>query len=180
MTATTSQLLTVAEFRALPLDDGPVYHELRRGEVVSVTRPKYKHAVIQRRLRRLLENAAPPEGVVDTEFAYRPLPEYELRVAGVAYVSGIREQVIDPEDNLQGAPDITIEVLSPSNTDAEIYDKEKLCLEHGAQEFWVVDPDRRQVKISMPDGHTVTWRSDQEIPLRLFGEAVLLVDAIFE
>jgi Uma2 family endonuclease len=179
MAATTSRLLTVAEFRALPLDDGPARHELRQGEVVSVTRPKYRHALIQRRLRRLLENLAPAEGVVDTEFAYRPLPEYELRVADVAYVSGIRERAIDPEDNLQGAPDITIEVLSPSNTAAEIYDKEKLCLENGAQEFWVVDPDRRQVKVSRPDGHTVTWRSGQEIPLRLFGNVGLSVDAIF-
>ena len=179
MAVITSQLLTVAEFRALSLDNGPACYELRQGEIVRMTRPKYKHAVIQRRLRHLLENLAPAEGVVDTEFAYRPLPEHELRVADVAYVSGIREQAIDPEDNLHGAPDITVEVLSPSNTAAEIYDKEKMCLEHEAQEFWVVDPDRRQVKVSRPDGHTVTWRSGQEIPLHLFGNAKLSVDAIF-
>jgi hypothetical protein len=44
----------------------------------------------------------------------------------------------------------------------------------------VVDPDRRQVKISTPDGRTVTWRSGQEIPLPLFGrEARLRVDDLF-
>jgi Uma2 family endonuclease len=63
---------------------------------------------------------------------------------------------------------MVIEVLSPSNTVAEIYHKEKLCLENGAKQFWVVDPDRRQVKVSTPDGHTVTYGTGQEIPLELF------------
>ena len=72
-----------------------------------------------------------------------------------------------------------IEVLSPSNTARELYDKEKLCLDNGAKEFWVVDPDRRQIKVSTPDGRTITWQSGQEIPLPLFGGAGIAVDAIF-
>jgi Uma2 family endonuclease len=56
-------------------------------------------------------------------------------------------------------------VLLPSNTAAEIFEKEKLCLQNGGREFWVVDPDRRQVKVSTPDGRTVTYPSGQEIPL---------------
>jgi Uma2 family endonuclease len=80
---------------------------------------------------------------------------------------------------LSGAPDLVIEVLSPSNTAAEIFDKEKLCLENGSQEFWVVDPDRLQVKISTPDGFTITYHSGQEIPLSLFGNAKVPVNAIF-
>src|SRR5262249_23682635 len=108
-----------------------------------------------------------PHGIVDIEFAFRAVPEHDLRVAAVACVSGERERSIPADDNLAGAPDLVIEVLSPSNTAAEIYDKEKLCLENGAQEFWVIDPDRRQVKVSTPDGHTVTWHCGQEIPLAI-------------
>jgi len=73
-----------------------------------------------------------------------------------------------------------IEVLSPSNTAAEINEKEKLCLENGAKEFWVLDADLRQVKVSTPDGITTTYRSGQEIPLRLFGAGALKVDDIFD
>jgi hypothetical protein len=36
-----------------------------------------------------------------------------------------------------GAPDLVVEILDPSNSATEIYDKEKLCLENGAKEFWV-------------------------------------------
>ncbi|MBV9267468.1 MAG: hypothetical protein JO061_14950 [Acidobacteriaceae bacterium] len=61
MAATTSHLLTVEEFHALPEDSGPVYHELRHGEVVAVTRPKFRHYIIQLRLRDLLKPLAPPD-----------------------------------------------------------------------------------------------------------------------
>lgn len=74
MAATTSQLMTIEDFQKLPEDDGPVYHELRQGELISVTRPKLKHAVIQGRLRDALRVVAPPNSFVDTEAAFRALP----------------------------------------------------------------------------------------------------------
>lgn len=171
--------MTVQQFQKLPEDAGAFYHELRGGQLVAVARPKIKHFAIQRRLRRLLEGVAPPDSLVEIEVAFRPLPEYELRVADVAYVAPERWKNADPEDNLHGSPNLVIEVLSPSNSAAEIYEKEKLCLENGATEFWVVDPDRRQVKVSTPDGRTLTWQSGQHIPLPLFGDASLPVDALF-
>lgn len=177
--ASSTHLMTVAEFRRLPETDGPYYYELRRGELVQVTRPKLRHHLLQSRLRDLLRSAAPAGSFVEYETAFRALPEYELRVADVAYVSKERIEQADPEDNLHGAPDLVIEILSPSNTAAEIYDKEKLCLENGCLEFWVVDPDRRQVKVSTPDKLTRTYEAGQEIPLRLFGGKSLAVDAIF-
>ena len=108
--------MTVEEFRKLPEDNGPIYHELRHGEINAVTRPKLRHALIQRNLRRLIETMAEPGSLVDTELAYRALPDYELRAADVAYVSAERFAVADPDDNIRGAPDLVIEILSSSNT----------------------------------------------------------------
>ena len=175
--ATITGSMTVEQFRQLP-ETGSFYYELRHGEAVPVTRPKLKHSLIQERLRELLERAV-PEMFVAVEFPFRALPEYELRVADVAMVSPDRIQQADQEDNLHGAPDLVVQVLSPSNTVAEINDKEKLCLENGSKEFWVVDPDLRQVKVSTPDGITTTFRSGQEIALRVFGVGMLRVDEIF-
>src|ERR1051326_2424001 len=177
---TTSHLMTVEEFRRFPEDAGPVYHELHHGELVTVTRPKLKHTLIQKNLWELLQPLAQPESYVDTEVVFRPLPEHELWCADVAYVSAARFREADPEDNIRGAPDLVIEVLSPSNTVTEIYDKEQVCLQNGSQEFWVVDPDRRQVKVSTPDGRTITYPAGREIPLAFLGTAKVLVDAIFQ
>jgi len=129
-------------------------------------------------LRRLLERIAEPGSLVDVGIAFRPLQEHELRVADVAYLSAERFKQADPEDNIHGAPDIVVEVLSPSDMLAQIYAKEKLFLENGAKQFCVVDPDRRQVKVSTPDGRTVTYRAGQVIPLDLLA-ANLAVDAVF-
>ncbi|MGH9632985.1 MAG: Uma2 family endonuclease [Bryobacteraceae bacterium] len=177
--AATTQLITVEEFRKLPENDGAFYYELRHGEVARVTRPTLKHHRIQRHLRKFLEAASGDAGIVETELAYRALPEYELRVADVAWVPRERWEQADLNDNLRGTPDLVIEVLSPSNTATEIYDKEKLCLENGCREFWVVDPDRRQVKVSTPDGITTTFQAGQQVPLRLLGGSLMAVDAIF-
>jgi Uma2 family endonuclease len=107
------------------------------------------------------------------------LPEHELWVADVVHVSAEREKSIDPEGYLDGAPDIVIEMLSPSNSAAEMFDKEHLCLKNGAKEFWVVDPKRRLVKVSYAAGTWGLWRAGQEIPLPLFGGKTLAVDSIW-
>lgn len=171
--------MTVEEFRQLPEDKGPVYHELRHGEIIAVTRPKLKHYVIQRRLRDFLRKLAEPDSCVDIEMAFRPGPEYELWVADIAYLSAERFRNADPDDNIRGAPEIVVEVLSPSNTAAEIMDKEQICLSNGAQEFWVVDPKKRRVRVSTSRGISKTYESGQEIPLALFGNTKLPVDDIF-
>jgi Uma2 family endonuclease len=176
--ATTTHLMTVEEFRILPEDRGPVYHELRHGVPVAVTRPKLKHSLIQANLRDSIRLVAEPGSYVDSEVAYRPLTEHELWVTDVAYVSAERFREADPEDNIRGAPDLVIEVLSPSNTVAEIYEKEQICLANGAKQFWVVDEQRCQVKVSTPDGRTIAYRAGEEIPLPFSVGASLKVDGI--
>ena len=177
MATTTTRLMTVAEFQQLPEPEA-YYHELRHGELVKVTRPILKHVFAQRRLQSLIEAVAGVESTF-VEVGYRPLPEHELRVADLAYAPRERWSAIDPADHFHGAPDLVIEVLSPSNTAAEMLDKEQICLENGCREFWIVDLERRQVKVSTPDGRTATYKSGQTIPLLFAPGKVLTVDAIF-
>jgi len=179
--ATTTHLMTVEEFRKLPEDSGGVYHELHHGEVVTMTRPKLKHSLTQRNLRRLFEQFAEPGSLVDVEMAFRPLPENELWCADVAYLSKERFEQIDPEDNIHGAPEIVVEVLSPSNTAAEIDEKQEICLANGAKEFWVVNTSRKYVKVTTSDGRTRMYHDGDEVPLPLFGgTAKIKVTDIFQ
>ncbi len=142
--------------------------------------PIHKHARAQWQLRRLLEKAAGDRGIVKEEFALRALQEYEYRVADVAYLSRERWEAIDPDGHFHGSPELVIEVLSPSNTVAEINDKKALCLENGAREFWVVEIDHRLVEVSTPDGHARTYKPSEQIPLFFAEGSALAVGAIFE
>jgi Uma2 family endonuclease len=99
----------------------------------------------------------------------RPLPEYELRGADVAFVSQQRWDATDDDDNLHGSPDLVIEVLSPSNTKAEIHDKAVLCLSTGTLQFWVLDPKRNTISVTPQGNEPVLYRTGDRIPLPLFG-----------
>jgi Uma2 family endonuclease len=169
--------MTFEEFEKLP--DHPHGHrcELQHGEPAFVPPPIHEHHLIQRRLMRLLENAAGDAGEVSMELGFRPLGEYEYRIADVVFLVKDRWASIPRKGYLSGSPELVIEVLSPSNTTAKMHEKRKLCLETGSREFWVVDIDLRQVEVSTPDGHSVTYKSGQEIPLFFGGR--LAVDEIF-
>lgn len=179
MAANPAHLMTVEEFRQMPEPVGDYDYELHHGELVPVTRPKLKHYMLQSRLRELLRRFAPVGSFVDIELAFRAFPEHDLRVADVGFVSAERWAQADPEDNVRDAPDIVIEVLSPSNTAREMYEKEQLCLAHGSKEFWVVDPDKKYVRVAYVNGPTTTYHPGQHIPLPLFGGATLAVDDLF-
>ncbi len=171
--------MSFAEFEQLPETPRGFRYELRHGEPVQMPPPNRTHYLTQHRLRQYLEESAGSAGEVDIEMPFRPLPEFEYWQADVAFVSRARWDQIPGERHLDGAPDLVVEVLSPSNTAAEILDRRNLCLENGSREFWLVDIEHRQVEVSTPDGHSITYKPAQHIPLFFSPGATLAVDAIF-
>ena len=170
-------LMTVDEYRQLP-DREDVIQELHWGMVVTLSRPKMKHAKLQLRLVDLLRPKAGHLGIIAAEVAFRALPEYDLRGVDVAYVSQRRWDATDDDDNLRGSPELVIEVLSPSNTKAEIREKAVLCLSSGTQEFWVVDPKQETVSVTRQDGEASVYHKGDRIPLSMF-DSYLDVSGIF-
>src|SRR5436190_2717496 len=170
--------MTFAEFKQLP--DPPFgRYELRHGEPLIVAPPIFGHMKVQQMLRDLLDQAAAGAGRACTEFGFRPVPEHEYRIADVGYCSAERWNAADPNGYFTGAPDLAIEILSPSNTKKEIADKRKLCLENGSREFWVVDIEHRQVDVSTRDGRTISYKPGQQIPLFFTVGRRLDVGAVF-
>ena len=170
-------MMTVAEYRQLP-DREDVIQELHWGILFNLTRPKMRHAKLQSHLTRLLRPLAEHIGVVETEVAFRALPEYELRGADVAFVSKERWDATDDDDNLHGSPELVIEILSPSNTKAEIHEKAVLCLSTGAFEFWVLDAKRKTISVTSRDGDSVVYRIGERMGLNLF-EGYLEISEVF-
>jgi Uma2 family endonuclease len=125
-----------------------------------------------------LRQQAEPKGKVAAEVPFRALPEYELRAADVAFVSRERWDAADDDDNLYGSPELVIEILSPSNTKAEMREKAALFLSTGAEEFWIVDPNRKNVTVMSRQGGTLIYEQGTRIPLALFG-GDLAVSEIF-
>lgn len=170
-------LITVAQFRELPDNDAYIY-ELHDGEVVAVTRPKFWHLERQHRLRDLL--APKLSGFqVFVELAFRAVPEFDIRAADVGAVSSDRHAAARREDDLFGAPDLVIEVKSPSNTTRELRNRASLCLNHGSLEFWIVDEKPHTITVLRRDGSSTVYHSGDSIPLAAFGSDCISVDEIF-
>ena len=171
-------LMTVEQFRQLP-ESGELVYELHHGEVVTLTRPKLRHEKIQRQLLRLLEPKLKGFGEVTMELAYRAIAEFDLRAADVAAVSWERWNASELDDNLHGAPDLVIEVKSPSNTARQLRQLVALCLVNGAIECWIVDTEKKSVTVIARNGGSVVYLSGGSIPLARFGGGELAVDEIF-
>jgi Uma2 family endonuclease len=173
---TPTRLMTFEEFEQLP--DNPFgRYELRHGEPFDVAPPRKEHFLLQQKLRKLLQKAAGETGEVYTEAPFRALPKGEFRFADLGYMSGDGWSRTDPQGYFPGAPEMVIEIPSPSNSAAEMRDRKQVCLENGCIEFWVVDLDLKNVEVSNRDGHTIAYTPGQEIAL-FFGGRVA-VDAIF-
>ena len=176
--AALPDLITVAQFLEMP-EGGEYCYELHYGEVVALTRPKARHWKLQSHLRRLLEPMLRSFGVVEIEAPYRPLAEFALRAADVAAISRKRFDEIDPDDALRGAPELVIEVRSPSNRKGGLQELATLCLANGSLQFWIVDEIKKSVTVVRRDGTTSLFRIGDELPLSDFGAGVLPVSEIF-
>ncbi len=176
--AALPDLITVAQFRELP-EGGEFAYELHHGVVVRETRPKARHWKQQVHLVRLLEPKLRAFGEVGIEFPFRPVAEFDLRAADVGVLSHRRWDQIDPDDNLRGAPELVIEIKSPSNRKSQLQELAGLCLANGAIEFWVVDLPNQTVSVVRSEGAVIVYGMGSIIPLDAFGGGELAVDAIF-
>ena len=59
------------------------------------------------------------------------------------------------------APDLVVEVASPSDSRREVYDKAHMWLSHGVRLVWVVHPETRTVDVHRPN-HAVATLSDED------------------
>lgn len=176
--AALPELITVAQFRELP-EGGEFAYELHHGEVVRLTRPKGKHIELQHRLLAMLAARIPSFGVVRIEYPYRAIVEYDLRAADVAAISHQRWASMDLDDNLYGAPDLVIEVKSPSNSRRQLQELVAVCLANGSAECWIVDPDTKSISVLRRDETRQIYNPGDTVPLKSFGAAELSVDEVF-
>jgi Uma2 family endonuclease len=93
--------------------------------------------------------------VCDSSIGYRLSPKLLLS-PDVSFVSNDRlaRIRIAPEKFLQGAPDLAVEVLSPSDTVTIIERKLDVYFEHGTEVAWLVDPQRKAASVYALDGIT--------------------------
>ena len=100
-----------------------------------------RHSKLQEAVQNLFRDHAPP-GRQPAEYALAT-PQ-GIKSPDVVWMSPDREAEMDATgDPATLAPEICVEIMSESNTAAEMDEKRRLYREIGAEEVWVVDTDGR-------------------------------------
>lgn len=145
--ASQKKVWTDEEFMALP-DDGGRY-ELVDGEVVDIGNSGMEHGHISAYLCGVIELYVRPRklGVTCDSSTAFTLKSGNKRSPDVSFVSKERLQGLRrlPKGFFQGAPDLAVEVISPSNTFEEIYNKLVEYFDNSCRLVWVINPDERSV-----------------------------------
>jgi len=170
--------MTVEQFDLLP-ERQDVLDELQLGHLVSLPRPKPWEIKLRMKLTELLQPIASGRGYIVMELPFRAVSEYELRGADVAFVTKARWDDVN-DGYLFGAPELVIEILSPSNTKAQLREYAALCLANGCEEFCTVDSKTKTINVTSPDGRLVQYSGGMDVPLTMLGGTSISVDKIFE
>jgi len=149
--STEVQLMTADELLAMP-DDGFVY-ELIKGELIKVSPPPgHEHGLVAMNIAGPLYSYAKTKNLgnvyaAETGFLLEQDPD-TVRAPDVAFVRRERIQKAGTVEGYWiGAPDLAVEVLSPSDTVRRIEGEVAEWLESGSRLVWVVRPKMHTVTV---------------------------------
>jgi Uma2 family endonuclease len=156
-TAAPSKYWTDEDLLAVP--EGERF-QLIQGEFSNMSPVGGEHGLICTRLLvaiGIFLRSNPLGELFDSSTGFRLDPE-NCFAADVAFVSNARlpEMMPDIKSFLRGAPDLAIEVLSPSNRLRQIEQKMRIFFSHGTTLGWMVLPEKKHVRVySGNDEHLI-------------------------
>ena len=140
--------LVEGEIIEMPLPNG------EHGEVLAMLTVKIGHYVLEKRLGRVATG--------DAGFVLERNPDGRDTVRGVdlAFISKSKAPAPLPSALLEYAPDLAVEVISPSNEAADIRLKIRQLLDAGTTLVWIVYPDLQIVDAHTREGATTLNTAD--------------------
>ena len=181
-TAQPAVKLTYEDYCAAPADNR---YELLGGELIMVPAPNIKHQTVQvkltTRLGLFIEGRA--LGTLLTAPCDVFLSDSNIVQPDLLFVSREREHLLSDGEKVRGAPDLVVEILSPSTADKDRGSKRELYGRHGVAEYWLVDPIAETVSIHRQRGGVLaaadTFSRGQMLRSPLLAGLELRLDDVF-
>jgi len=163
------QYFTYTDYKEWELAEGERY-ELIYGEAYAMSAPNARHQAIQVALSSqfYIYLEGKPCKVYPAPFDVRLFyakDESDDTVVQPDIVVVCDEKKRGPE-GCRGAPDLVVEILSPSNTAIEMERKLKLYRQAGVREYWVVDPENNGLTVYHFESKVIdTYENDDIVPV---------------
>ena len=157
----------------LNLPDDLTHYEIIDGEVIPLASPTIKHQIVSRELFRRLDTQITAKRL--GEILYAPLDfvirrePVRTRQPDLFFLS--RERLHDwahlqEQPRLEFAPDLVIEILSPSDTYTYWSEKLQDYYVLGVPEVWLVDVDKRAIEVQVREAggyRSLGWFSGEQM-----------------
>ena len=176
---------TYADYKEWELDEGERF-ELLNGEAYAMSAPNTKHQAILMELSsqfHLFLRGKPCKvfpAPFDVRLFYKE-NESDDTVVQPDIVVICDKTKLGPE-GCRGAPDLVVEILSPSNTAIEMQQKLELYREAGVKEYWVVDPENNSLIVYYLQGditYAKTYKSADTVAVKTLPGLNIALEQIF-
>lgn len=160
--------LTLDDLEQMP--DDFVHRELVHGELIELPPPELKHSKIAHKILKQLSSFVEERGLgeVYIEVGFKVTADKRNWIQpDVSFIS--EERLDDTERFLFGAPDLAIEIISPSERPKHILAKREVLFQAGCREIWIIRPLKRKIEIWKPSGME-----------RVLGDGEILSSPLFE
>jgi Uma2 family endonuclease len=136
---------TYEDYALLPEDRR---YEVIDGELFLTPAPTTFHQIVKRRIVRLLEDFAEPQdlGTILDAPCDVILSQNDVLQPDILFVSAARASIVG-EKYVAGAPELVIEVLSPSTETRDRVAKAKRYATFGVREMWLVNPEAKTIEV---------------------------------
>ena len=158
--ASPGQKLTYDDLLLWP-DDG-MRHELIDGEHYVTASPNLRHQRVSGHLFALINAWLEDHPIGQVYYAPTDVvfSNLDVVVPDLLFVSNERRARIATRQNLRGAPEILIEIGSPSTRSRDETLKRHLYERSGVDEYWIVDPETDVVRIYRREANAFTRVSE--------------------
>lgn len=142
---------TYEDYRSLPYVERQRF-ELLEGELIPVTpSPGATHqwlcGELAFHLRRFVkEHQLGRVYEAPLDVVLGEAGEEQVVQPDILFIAKERGKIIH-EEEIRGAPDLVVEVLSPSTAEKDRFFKRTLYARHGVKEYWLADPDSKSIEL---------------------------------
>ena len=145
MADVTKSRITAAEFYELPEQTGFPIVELIDGEIILSATPIPLHQRISFRTASLIDDVKPDGEVVTAPLTVQ-LDDLNILEPDIMWIAE-NGNAIFGDKYVMGAPDLIVEIYSPSTMKRDRTRKFELYEKHGVREYWMIDPENEQVEV---------------------------------
>jgi len=180
---TKRDLLTYEDYLTFPDQDG-IRKEIIEGELFISPAPAMKHQSISKKIFKMLDDFITKHNLGEVWYAPCDVIFSNINVMqpDILFILNENHEILTAL-NIKGAPDLIVEILSPSTVENDRIYKKLVYEKFGVKEYWIVDPQEEMIEVwSLEDARFQMFhqaKKNDKLRSKLLGKLELDLSLVF-